>query len=278
MHVASYSLVGLCLLLACGCSTQPRTGTFVGNPGNMRLQLAPTNGLVVDLAIIDDLEIRWTDCLATEEVSLDGDAVEVGKDELVVPGGRWCGVELDLLAPLRGRIVNDDGYEFVEWGFEVAPLQPVQLWQTEAIEVDEQDFVLELGAPQWFDLGLGIGENFIESDSSEGLELTEILSTRSSLFLDADGSGLVEPSERDDGPLASATEPRPQVEVERTPVSSCSTAPGSLAWPWWMVAGLLGLRRRRAARLRALVCPPPAQPHGFPGAPGAERGSPPRLG
>ncbi|MEN0067280.1 MAG: hypothetical protein AAGA48_34430 [Myxococcota bacterium] len=238
------------LVLGLGaCDRPPPEGIFVGNPGKSVVQTAPTAKFTFEFARLEAADVTWIDCVGGREVVVEGEAIDaLGRATLTAPGGEWCGVELAFPQGFTGFASTPAPIEF---GLQLQPEGPAELWGAAPFEVDGESYIIELGEPEWLDLGIEFGEFTFDPTTPEGQTLAESIRTTSSLFLDEDDSGTLEPAERAGGPVASAGFPPLDATGDpKPPLTSEGCAQGPtprLSWGWLFGAlgGLILGRRRR---------------------------------
>ena len=252
----------LCLalvLLGCQPAGEPNEGIAVGNPGLTSLSLAVTDSVALASVSGSLYRVRFAgaDCGGLDvssPVSLDIDLAQEPA-AFDFPGGTWCGLILDFSGPLQFEGSWNDGLG--SGALDVAlTVGSVSLGAVaESMEVDEEsELAFELASPGWLDLaldGLQDGETVtVDAESPLHDLLVAALSDDSQLFDDLDGDGVVAPTERDEGPLATSRELRfENADAYATTsegvgmVAACGVAGGGSGG--WALLALLGLRRRR---------------------------------
>jgi hypothetical protein len=189
------------LLLACRPG-ETDLGTSVGNPGQTSMSVAPTDGLAVRAGTLPAEELVTISCEGERKTTPIGRTLLLnGTDQIEVPPGTWCGVELRLNGNLRLDGIGDSGGP-MSLELELASVQ----LSSPGLSVDGQALVLELGSPGWLDRlvpaleggsSVGIGPTDPEHDA-----LAAAVADGSGLYEDANASGQVEDEER--GPGAEA--------------------------------------------------------------------------
>ena len=204
------------VLLLMACSSDPREGIGVGNPGDAdkpkpsaTFALAPTEGATAASVDIDTLALRPCDGGAAETVAI-GPVDLLAPQGFELPDGLWCELEAELAGPLS---VDGDDYTL--------SLTPERVLLSSADGVDASSgLLIELGAPGWYDPRFGD----VSPDDPAHALLADIVATGSAAFLDGDADGVVDDDERD------AVAAGPSHPDDPTP-------------PFWAAVGELGDRR-----------------------------------
>ncbi len=193
-------------LLLLGCTPEAdderNEGIAVGNPGLLSVSLAVTADVDVTRADLDVTTLEFGGCGGYgAEV---GGAADLALEPaaFAIDAGRWCGVRLNLGAPL---VVE------ASWGTSAIALtldaDEITVGAAASFDVDEEtELAFEIGMPEWLDpvaLGMTDGEDLVVGPGDDlHDELVAALHGDSALFDDLDGSGDVGGDERDAGPLA----------------------------------------------------------------------------
>lgn len=246
-------------LVVTGCVSpdSQQDGTAVGNPGVVAFALGQPTDLTVEEGEAFFTSGTVSPCGSGDAVALEeldeSVSIEDGEIAFDLPAGTWCTMSLaGLEVGASGLLEADPDDGAWSMGLDVGELT-LNAPSFSGFRVnEEQVFVLELGAPGWFDatrLEAVAGEEvFVEpgDDAHDGLAAD--IAAASALFDDADGDGDVSAAERTEGSSASAANDEPQAsggETEESGAPACSVAPGVVA-PWmFLVVGLLLPRRHR---------------------------------
>lgn len=185
----------LLLALSAPACLSADPGTIVGNPGQMRVAVAPADGMTLDSARMAVEELRFIACDGAEvAVPIEGNLDLIDPVLLQAPGGTWCGLRLEPAGPLLldgeapagGRLSADLALPLVD----IAANQ---------LQVDGGFIVVELGGPGWLSAhGVGInGRSDVSIAPGDPLHdgLVEAISTLSAAYPD-DGDGRVSDAER----------------------------------------------------------------------------------
>jgi|GEM_PF-1444387 len=256
--------LALAAFFACGGCADPATDTHegiaVGNPGVMALTLADSEDFTVTEAALPVAWVGFASCEGADRIATLGGTQDFVAGPLLVeaPAGSWCGVVVRFSGEAAFAATWDDGVSTgtlggaltqVELGF-----QPID----GPLVVDEDTaLVLELGSPGWLDaaaLGLEDGEDVVlDAEAPEHAVLVAALADESAVFDDPDGSGELDPPERNAGAVALPA----QIQFNEGVVSgltgdssssgcSCESAPSPGGWAAWLLLLLaLGVRRTR---------------------------------
>ena len=246
-------------LLVTGCVSpdSQQDGTAVGNPGVVAFALGQPTDLTVEEGEAFFTSGTVSPCGTGDAVTLEDldepVSIEDGDLAFDLPAGTWCAMRLAGLEVAASGLLEADPDEG-EWSValdvgEVTLNAP----SFAGFTVDEEEtFVLEIGAPGWFDatrLGALAGEEVsVEPGDDAHDELAADAAAGSALFDDLDGDGEVSAAERTEGSSASTANDEPHdsgEDSENSGVPACSASPGAVA-PWMvLVVGVLLPRRRR---------------------------------
>lgn len=250
----------LLLVAFIGCrGGQIDSGTYVGNPGQMAVRIAPPDGMVVDGSEAPVDRVELLPCGSSEPVAVPVDIqFNLIGDFIEIPEGTYCEVGLYLDGLLAIHVLGEEGGE---------ALLDVDLgWValSGSTPVEGNALVLEVGQPGWIgaeELGVEDGVAVVinpETDPDAHWELVDRLFTTSALFEDSDANGEVDDNERDLGALAIVVEQDPDAQdtdaTTEDPGCACDAGPSR-----GLLMGLLPLfwvRRRRS--VLALTTLPPA--------------------
>lgn len=202
-------LAPILLGLACApARVRTDSGVAVGNPGNLRLALAPGDGVQFEDARVTVSELsligcdrRWQQVVADAELPLDP------TQPLLVPAGEWCGVVL-FEAALSAEVVVD--------GLRSRP-DPLALWTVElwgdTAAAPGTDLALWLGSPGWTDRSTIDAWTDPVAPTDEREELAEDLVYDSVLVADPDRDG----PDDDDPEVAWADPDLAELDLEDDP-------------------------------------------------------------
>ncbi len=185
----------LLLALSAPACLSADPGTIVGNPGQMRVAVAPAHGLTLDGARLTVEELRFVACDGAEvAMPIEGSLDLIDPVLLQAPGGTWCGLHLDPAGPLLlDGAAPAGGRLMAELNLPAVDIAANQL------QVDGGFIVVELGGPGWLNAqALGInGRDDVSIVPGDPLHdgLVEAISTLSAAYPD-DGDGWVSDAER----------------------------------------------------------------------------------
>jgi hypothetical protein len=191
----------LALLLAC---TNIGQGTIIGNPGEMRVSIAPGLDTTTSRATMAVDSVTWTDCGGFSElVRVDGTVDLLDPVIVHVPAGEWCSVQLTAATNLDVQGAGDAGGTYAL----DLELPDVALGTPTGLLVQGNAYVFELGTPGWLDadvLGVSDGTDVVVAPGDTlHDDLLTVAQLDSALFDDADADGQVGDAERTSGAVAS---------------------------------------------------------------------------
>lgn len=182
-----------------GCKSTPPSGTSVGNPGKGVVRLAEATELDFEMVFSDGGQVTALACDGTERTAsldqlLDGVPFEL-------PAGELCTLRADFPSALfidgtqsGGGAVGTFELTLVLDAIEVTP----------ELLVDGEDYVLELGAPDWVtptSLGMNpVGTTVVGPGDPQHDAIVSELELGTGLYAD-DGDGLISDPERAAGPI-----------------------------------------------------------------------------
>lgn len=174
-------------------------GTAVGNPTDMAVHAAPSEGSSFTEAKTKVSTLSLATCAGETSVrTLEDDVDLLGRTALELPGGAWCSFTLTFAEPLGFSGQLQDGGEFA-FSLVVESLEVV----AEAdVSTDEGPFVFEVGAPDW--LTTSDLEKLAEGGANANGVITSLLAhlpAQSALYYD-DGDGQISDAERAAGAAA----------------------------------------------------------------------------
>ena len=245
------TVLGLAAVVGCAPSiVPPDQGVAVGNPGNLRVDLAPIDGASFQNTRIELLELSLEACDGTlvpvaSNLSLD----RLSEQSIEIPRGAWCGVRVDGMW-LETTVAfgdEEEAYEAPELAWEVIAL-------TGAVGAPStDDLAIWLGAPGWAsveELERWLVDEFERDEGYSTEEVAWILLEGSTLVVDAGSDG------PDTGDVVVARVDLEQIEAEpvdtgssdgaSTEPSGCGRADDGGRAVGLLVFGLLGIRRRMA--------------------------------
>jgi hypothetical protein len=207
------------LLAALGCSSEVKWGggTGVGNPGTTKVGTSASENVTLRAGqgTLDALAV--VRCSGREDATEVGEVVDLlGSDPYSVEGGRWCGLTATFAPPIEIDGAAGDGLDPQAGTFRlVLGVDRIELAIAPEIQVDRDDFVLELGHWDWIPADLlGLApETEVVVDEGHPLydPLVRAIVDGSALYLDADGDGELSSAERRD-PVAAGSAWRHDVE------------------------------------------------------------------
>ncbi|HHO54374.1 MAG TPA: hypothetical protein ENK18_26755 [Deltaproteobacteria bacterium] len=207
-----WGLIPLIFALCGGCRSEHLFpgATGVGNPGKGTQQLARGGGLTLTDARVEVTSWLIDGCAGhSERLEIEQQIDLLEPASVDVPGGSWCGLSLILQPPLIIEGIAGGG-EPGKGTFRLElQSEGAQLVLTPPFLLDEHTLIFELGYPGWISetsLKLEDGvEIMIDEGHPRHDELIERLGEGSALYLDGDGDGRIDHSERDQalasGPL-----------------------------------------------------------------------------
>ena len=232
-------MMRLSFVAAVACTPGPRSGTAVGNPGDLDAEARVTDpDLELDQAQIPIAHVFLQACNGeVDTVQVDAILDGLGPSERPAPliGGDWCGVEIDPGGPIRAIGLTAAGT-----GFDVEiPLGPVELVGRFQIDGHSLIFALDLplAAADLDALGTDV---VVLQDDEAAIDWGEALRQATSLWEDTDADGRVADPDR----FVAGTGPVAASDVVAASEAGCgcaATSPGPSAW----VLGLVGWAARR---------------------------------
>ena len=141
------------LLAACDPS-KTYQGVLVGNPGEVSLQTAETDGVELYDGTAAVAEFVMRDCYGEDFVIASRLTMDLlGGSTLMVPGGLWCSATIELS-------------ESLTWGGDISgtdlklTLDPAELfvWAPEGFTTSDEMMVLQLGSEEWLSDVVASGE------------------------------------------------------------------------------------------------------------------------
>jgi len=188
------TVVGVLWLAAVsGCApgiVPPDQGVAVGNPGNLRVDLAPIEGVSFARTRIEVGELSLEACDGTlvsvvSNLELD----RLSEQAVEIPRGSWCGVHLDevwLETTVRFEEDDEAAVEALGLGWERIVLSgPVGSQPSD-------DLAIWFGAPDWLpveELARWLYEEDALDEGDDSDDVAEILLEESRLLIDADSDG-----------------------------------------------------------------------------------------
>ncbi len=243
-------------LFALACRSPVDSGldpnaTVVGNPGKLTTKAAPSEDTENTAGRLEVVELLLEDCEGGEPTGVPlGVELDIAEgQDLELPAGEWCFVELFVEPPLAIEGVSEGERTFVA----ELVLHSIVLTAEEAFRVDENAWLLELGAPGWLSrevLGLDeVPDVVIDEEHEAHDRLAHAAAEGSGLFADTDEDGDLDDDERDEGTVARGPsreeDTRPDDEERDTGGdgdTGCGS--GSRAWLLGPLVLLFGVGRR----------------------------------
>lgn len=189
-------------LVACRAGESAQ-GTAVGNPIGMvpRAAESTTLRLGVATAPFDLIELR--PCSGEPVYEPVRSTIDLLADaQLTLPAGRWCGLKLYLSGPVHMTAVGTDGVSALSASLTV----PSIYFNADSAFGESPTYVMELGAPNWWDPYASLLQSgqtvALSSDSEAVVALSAVLAQDSSVYEDGDANGEVSAAERDKGASA----------------------------------------------------------------------------
>jgi|GEM_PF-3842221 len=182
--VPRWALLGVLLTSACKPAVVRRdSGVAVGNPGNLRMSIAPVDGarFVDGEALIGSLSLEgcngvWTDVGTDLVMLLDG------QTPIEVPRGEWCGVALhDVL------VDTDVEVDATRYAPPTLEIWSIDLYGKAGSNPGD-DLAVWLGSPDW-STQRELSVWYLDRDSAAANELADVLADESLLVVDRLGDG-----------------------------------------------------------------------------------------
>lgn len=245
----------LCLpyffFLALGCrSSEPASGTSVGNPGKLIPSVGEGEGVQINWAWgrVDAVVMRTCDGTTTE-VSVDAELAFDGLEEIEIPSGDYCSVQL-MAEVLEIEAVWRPTTDHLSVHLDMHLGEGIELSASSPFTVNDNALVLEVGGPGWLDgdeLEVDFDGQVFDEETDESLAAAEAILATSALWRD-DGDGLIDDDEREDGPVAApdGDDDDEPVQKSSSHESGCTTVPSAPSGllGLWMFA-LMGWRRAK---------------------------------
>jgi hypothetical protein len=232
------------------CRDSQRSGTSVGNPTKTTMTVAQARLAEYTLARvnIDSLVFYRCDDSAPREIALGKSFDLLDPEEIELPGGTYCAVEVviggDGTFRIDGTTTAGNTFDLTiasdEISLDAGP---------SGFFLQEADWVIEFGQPEWIDgEDFGAGLTTVTPADLQHEKLFDALEHESGFWLDDDGDGFINEEERDGGPVAG--EQRPDDDDDDGDEGpgdgnsgGCAMAPTPATW-WLLLAPMLLLRRR----------------------------------
>jgi MYXO-CTERM domain-containing protein len=180
----------LLLCTMAGCLGGPASGTAVGNPGDADVKVSRVDpALALERVALPTSALRLLGCDGTErlmeqELSLDGLAPSTSR--LVVPGGTWCELTLELAGPVQVEGSTAAGTVFS------VQLDAGELLYAGELAVDGQHLLFELPLPLDPAVLEALGPQVqLPADDPAALGWARDAASGVSLWEDADEDGLL---------------------------------------------------------------------------------------
>lgn len=242
-----YSLA--CLAACTGDGGDPNEGIAIGNPGVMELAIGAAEGLEVTAALLETPELVLVDCEGeATPVPVEEDMLFLGAG-VDVPSGDWCQLHAVAAFVFIEAWVEDEPDQVIlfELGVDTLILNGPT---TDGFTIGEEELLLlEILPPDWTsaaELDPQEEELIVEPSHPMYEGFVALVREEAALFADADGDGVVDDEERDDGLTASTAEPQEPDDDDATPGCSASGGGAGSALLLFVVAATL--RRRTSAR------------------------------
>lgn len=196
------SVLLISLLAGCPIENNPN-GTAVGNPTGMAFTAAPATEFTYTSASVKVDAVNFTACAGGVTPVAVGETVDLleGTD-LTAPAGTWCTVEVAFADVVHLVGTSSAGFT----GELLLDVGRVRFANAGGFVVDANPIAAELGEPGWFDpalIGADTEDVVVVDGALAGLLVAEVRS-RSALFGDSDGDGVISDAERAAGPYAVA--------------------------------------------------------------------------
>jgi hypothetical protein len=189
--------LSLLLALAMGCQPTIDDGTSVGNPSPTKVETASNARVSYDVASVHVSRVVATDCSGVPVARTVDATFNTVHDALVlVPGGTWCALDLELGSPVLISGRSDVGAVDIELDVPV-----VSLSEFAGFTVDGESRVFELGHPGWIDpfVPATAGDLVVTPADFQHAALATLMERASALFIDADGDLELSGAERGAG-------------------------------------------------------------------------------
>lgn len=232
----------LCLLLLAACTEGPRSGTAVGNPGNLDVVVPEEGeGVFVEEAFVHVSSVVLQPCADVAFVLQIGRVLDARApgDGVEVPGGRYCGAVVGLEERSAGAL-EVAGRTAAGTTFTLAA-NPEPLRVLDPFEVDGDELLLVLPLADALDAAeldaLGSGAAIAPGDPV-ATSASQAAVDASAVYEDVDANGLLsEPDRRLTSPLLDTGLGQPMAADAGTADAGCGCASGPR--PGGLLAALL---------------------------------------
>ena len=248
-------MIRLLLLLAplTACrSTEPASGTSVGNPGKLTPSLGSGDGIQIERAFAYVTFMEMVGCGGQNlAIEVDDELDLSGEDAITVPAGSYCGISIEMDELVFGADWRPDGAGLY---FEMALTleQGISAYSDASFDVQGNDMILEIGEPGWIsadDVPVQEDGQVFDSDDEASTEAAQWAQATSALWMD-DGDGQLDEDERDTEPLASADGSPPSTQAVDNAGETSDEGCATIAHPASGILAFLAsicLWRRRTA-------------------------------
>jgi MYXO-CTERM domain-containing protein len=234
------------MLWLAACTTGPRPGTAVGNPGDADLFARAVDPAIVLTHVAVPIAGVAVERCSGRDVALAADTVLDGlapsNEPAMVPGGRACAIALDLDGDVE--VEGETAYD-VQF---VVRLPVDDLVADGEVWIDGQALLFELPLPldAWELQALGPDVD-LPADDPLAIEWGAAATAAAQLYEDVDGDGAI--SDVD----AVLMDPVGAMDASSSSGCGCRASPGGSA-AGWLGALLLGMARRRKRASAAVGC------------------------
>lgn len=248
-------MIRLLLLLAplTACrSTEPASGTSVGNPGKLTPSLGSGDGIEIERAFAYVAFVEMLGCDGQSlTIEVDDELDLNGEDAISVPAGSYCGLYIDMDELWFGADWRPDGAGLY-FEMELHLEQGISAYSDASFDVQGNDMILEIGEPGWIsadDVPVQEDGQEFDIDDQASKEAAQWAQATSALWMD-DGDGQLDDDERDTEPLASADGPPPSTQAADNAGETSDEGCATIAHPASGILAFLAsmcLWRRRTA-------------------------------
>jgi hypothetical protein len=183
-------------LLVMACTD--KSGNVGGpQPASLQLSVAPGVSSYFSIADLEELHVELQDCAGGRAETDAPEEVDLLVDELMLPGGEWCGLRMEFSGPLSMQ-GETDNFAIFELRMDLSELE---LQASTPLSLDGQLLILEIGEPGWVNpptLGIEASSTFlVDSTHPQHGVLRRQVQANSAVYEDLSADGEVGKTERE---------------------------------------------------------------------------------